>query len=203
MESIIIICLMVVILLLVADQFRFTISRKDKESEKDTKEYQHDVIGATKSKSHLSVDSEDEKIFNDHIPTASVDEPDTMNSDHLIENDDIRDLDESRWIDEEEEFQRYALSNTDRGLAQGVTFEELGAVDVLLKNETTDQNRKEKVSNILRRLQGTELFDLLENSMQDASQKMRALLENTFSDHLPNSTDQDQAVKDFDIGDFI
>jgi len=49
---------------------------------------------------------------------------------------------------------------------QGVTFEELGSVNNLVQKEDLNQDQKDKVVEIVQRLQGAELFSLLENSME-------------------------------------
>ncbi|SFO17719.1 hypothetical protein SAMN05421741_12416 [Paenimyroides ummariense] len=107
--------------------------------------------------------------------------------------------------EEEEEWYQYHISHTDNGFAQGVTFEELGTVTNLLQKVDLNQNQKGKAVDIVKRLQGTELFSLLEDSIQGASVKIAKLLDNklsSVSNNIP-PTVQKSNLSDFDIGEFI
>ena len=76
-------------------------------------------------------------------------------------------------IKEEEEWKRYRTSNNDDdGQVQGGTFEELNSVEILLNKEKLEQDQKETAIEIVQRLQGTELFSLLESSIEDASKRI-------------------------------
>ncbi|MEG0917543.1 MAG: conjugal transfer protein TraD [Myroides sp.] len=107
--------------------------------------------------------------------------------------------------EEEEEWYQYHISHTDNGFAQGVTFEELGTVNTLLLKEDLNQDQKDKAIDIVKRLQGTELFSLLENSIEGVSIKIAKLLDNSlFSDsNNYSSTIHKNNLNDFDIGEFI
>ena len=61
-------------------------------------------------------------------------------------------------------------------LAQGVIFEELISMGALLQKENLEQSQKEAAVAIVQKIQGTELFSLLENYMGDASRKIAELL---------------------------
>jgi hypothetical protein len=106
---------------------------------------------------------------------------------------------------EEEEWSRYGFSSNDNGFAQGVTFEELSSVGMLLQKENLETAQKETAVDIVQRLQGTELFSLLESSMEGASRKIAELLDSTLSsetDHS-SSTLRKNDLGDFDIGEFV
>src|SRR5690606_11199761 len=70
--------------------------------------------------------------------------------------------------EEEEEWNGYGISGGDNGFAQGVTFEELGAVGMLLQKEKLEPSQKETAIATVQKIQGTELFSLLENSIEGA-----------------------------------
>ena len=100
---------------------------------------------------------------------------------------------------EEAEFSNY------NGLAQGVTFEELGTAGMLLQKDILDASQKQTAAGIVQKIHGTELFDLLVNSVEDASRKISELLYNISL----TETKTDSSVllpknnyKDFDIQDF-
>ena len=108
--------------------------------------------------------------------------------------------------EEEEDLNRYRTSGSDDGFAQGVTFEELNNVGVLLQKETLEPAQKETAIDIVQRLQGTELFALLESSMQGASRKIAELLDSTLSSsdtETSSSNLRKNDLSDFDIADFI
>ena len=107
--------------------------------------------------------------------------------------------------EEEEEWNRYGISSGDNGFAQGVTFEELSSVGMLLQKEKLEPSQKETAVAIVQKIQGTELFTLLENSMESASRKIAELLDGS----LFSETDagsfflRKNDFEDFDIGEFV
>ncbi len=107
--------------------------------------------------------------------------------------------------DEEEDWNRYGIPNGDDGFAQGVTFEELSSVGVLLQKEKLETAQKETAVAIVQKLQGTELFSLLENSVADASRKIAELLDSSLSTETEpgSSTLRKNDLGNFDIGEFL
>ena len=106
---------------------------------------------------------------------------------------------------EEEEWNRYGISSSDDSLAQGITYDELSSVGALLQKENLEQAQKETAIAIVQRLQGTEWFSLLENSIEGASRKIAELLDNTLSSETEagSSTLRKSDLSDFDIGEFV
>ncbi|WP_449390393.1 conjugal transfer protein TraD [Elizabethkingia argenteiflava] len=107
--------------------------------------------------------------------------------------------------DEEEEWNRYRISGGNDILAQGVTYDELSSVGALLQKENLEQAQKETAVAIVQKLQGTELFSLLENSIEGASRKIAELLDSTLSAEIDNSSStlRKSDLSDFDIGEFV
>ena len=109
------------------------------------------------------------------------------------------------WEDEEEEWNSYGSSDSDNGFATGVTFDELSTAGAWLQQEVPEPALQQKAVDIVQRVQGTELFSLLENAMEGASRKMAALLDK----HLPPEADSGAStlrngdLRDFDIGEFV
>ncbi|MGJ1533347.1 hypothetical protein [Sphingobacterium multivorum] len=68
-----------------------------------------------------------------------------------------------------------------------------------------EQSQKETAVAIVQRLQGTELFSLLENSIEGASRKISELLDSTLSSEAEasSSTLRKSDLGDFDIGEFV
>lgn len=75
----------------------------------------------------------------------------------------------------------------------------------MLQKENLEQSQKETAVDIVQRLQGTELFSLLENSMEGASRKIAELLDSTFSSktEISSSSLRNNDLEDFDIGEFV
>lgn len=107
--------------------------------------------------------------------------------------------------EEEEEWNTHGIAGGDDGLAQGVTFEELSSVGMLLQKENLEQSQKETAIALVQKIQGTELFSLLENSMEGASRKIAQLLDCTLSSETEASSSilRKDELNDFDIGEFV
>jgi hypothetical protein len=211
MEIVIVICLLIVIFLLVQDKIIIKKRSEQKPTQGKINPNLPDIMGKPKPvRSHLVPNTTNESQI----------EEDEINPDNLDieydENENVgiqipqEELDEvfSNMPDleeEEDEWNRYGISGGDDSLAQGVTYEELSSVGVLLQKENLEQSQKEKAVAIVQRLQGTELFNLLENSMEDASRKIAELLDSTFSSETEtgSSTLRNNDLEDFDIGEFV
>jgi len=211
MEIVIVICLLIVIFLLVQDKIIIKKRSEQKPTQGKINPNLPDIMGKPKPvRSHLVPNTTNESQI----------EEDEINPDNLDieydENENVgiqipqEELDEvfSNMPDleeEEDEWNRYGISGGDDSLAQGVTYEELSSVGVLLQKENLEQSQKEKAVAIVQRLQGTELFNLLENSMEDASRKIAELLDSTLSSETEagSSTLRKSDLSDFDIGEFV
>ncbi|GGF14394.1 hypothetical protein GCM10011518_24660 [Flavobacterium limi] len=107
--------------------------------------------------------------------------------------------------EEEEEWIGYGMSAWNDGFAQGVTFEELSAVGMLLTKDKLEPSQKETAIALVQKIQGTELFSLLENSMESASRKIAELLDGSLSSEKDSGSSylRKNDFNDFDIGDFV
>jgi hypothetical protein len=107
--------------------------------------------------------------------------------------------------EEEEEWNRYGISGRNDGFAQGVTFEELSSAGMLLQKNKLEPSQKETVVAIVQKIQGTELFSLLENSIESASRKIAELLDGSLSSEMDasSSTLRKNDLENFDIGEFV
>lgn len=108
------------------------------------------------------------------------------------------------WEDEEEDWQYQHDSKIESGFATGVTFQELSTAGQLLQQEFLEADLEQQAVTIIQKIQGTELLDLLEDSLGDASKRVANLL----SQNIPNK-DEDISFKrkddaeGFDIGEFV
>lgn len=212
MEKLIILCLLILVAILLYDRIIFTNKAGKIKTVSDTNPELPSIIGQPRSLSTLQnlittdvKQSNDENEINPEDLDIEYDENETLYK--QIPNEDLakvfnKTLD---FEEEEEEFYQQALSEKNNGFAQGVTFEELCTVNTLLQKDQLDQEEKQTTTELVQRLQGTELFSLLEDSIEGASQKIAKLLDNSLSSEsakaqsamLSNRSD------DFNIEEFI
>ena len=212
MEIIIVICLLIIIILLLQDR----IIIKKRSGQKELKQRKAnpnlpDIMGQPKPARSLSVPNAtyESLIEEDGINPANLDieydENETVGTqipqggpDEVFSN--MPDLEE-----EEEKWNRYGISGGDDSLAQGVTYDELSSVGALLQKENLEKAQKQTAVAIVQRLQGTELFSLLENSIEGASRKIAELLDRTLTSEAETgpSTLRKSNLGDFDIGEFL
>ena len=212
MEIVIVICLLIVIVLLVQD--KIVIHKRSQQKPMQQEKVNPnlpDIMGQPKPVRSLSVPN----TANESQITEQEINPDNLDIEY-DENENVsiqipqEELDEvfSNMPDleeEEEEWNRYGISGGDNSLAQGVTYDELSSVGALLQKENLEQAQKETAVAIVQKLQGTELFSLLENSIEGASRKIAELLDSTLSTESDDgsSTLRKSDLSDFDIGEFV
>ena len=211
MEIVIVISLLIVIFLLVQDKIIIKKRSEQKPTQGKINLNLPDIMGQPKPVQRLSVPNTaterqiQEKEINPANLDIEYDENENVSIqipqeelDEVFRN--VPDLEE-----EEEEWNRYGISGGDNGFAQGVTFEELSSVGVLLQKEELEPAQKETVIAIVQKIQGTELFSLLENSMEDASRRIAELLDSTLSSETEDSSStlRKSDLSDFDIGEFV
>ena len=106
---------------------------------------------------------------------------------------------------EEEEWNRYGISGADDGFAQGVTFEELSTVGMLLQKDRLEPSQQETAIALVQKIQGTELFSLLENSIESASRKIAELLDGSLSSEKYSGSSylRNIDLNEFDIEEYV
>ena len=211
MEIVIVICLLIVIALLVQDKIVIKKSSERKPIQEKSNPKLPDIMGQPRPKRSLSVPN--------NATESQVEGPEINPDNFDIEYDENEnvgiqipqeELDEvfsniPDFEEEEEEWNRYGISSSDNGFAQGVTFEELSSVGMLLQQEKLESSQKETAIAIVQKIQGTELFSLLENSIAGASSKIAKLLDSSLSSEteISSSTLRNNDLDDFDIGEFV
>lgn len=211
METVIVICLLIVIVLLLQDKFIIKWKSEEKPPQQKVNPNLPDIMGQPKPVRSHSVSKTAPKRQNEE-PEVN---PDNLDIEY-DENENVgiqipqEELDEvfsnvPDLAEEEEEWNKYGTSGNDDGFAQGVTFEELSNVGGVLKKEKLEPTQKETAIDIVQRLQGTELFALLESSMDDASRKIAELLDSTLTTESDASSSnlRNDDLLDFDIGEFL
>ena len=211
MAIVIVICLLILIALLVQDKIVIKKSSERKPIQGKSNPKLPDIMGQPRPKRSLSVPN---NATESQVEELEIN-PDNFDIEY-DENENVgiqipqEELDEvfsnmPDFGEEEEEWNRYELSDGDNGFAQGVTFEELNFVGILLQKEKLEQSQKETAIAIVQKIQGTELFSLLENSMEGASRKIAELLDSTLSSETEagSSTLRKNDLGDFDIREFV
>ena len=211
MEIVIVICLLIVIALLVHDKIVIKKNSERKPIQEKSNPKLPDIMGQPRPKRSLSAPN---NATESQVEELEIN-PDNFDIEY-DENENVgiqipqEELDEvfsnmPDFGEEEEEWNRYELSDGDNGFAQGVTFEELNFVGILLQKEKLEQSQKETAIAIVQKIQGTELFSLLENSMEGASRKIAELLDSTLSSETEagSSTLRKNDLGDFDIREFV
>ena len=212
METIIVICLLIIIALLLHDKNVIKKKPEQKPTQEKVNPNLPDIMGQPKPVRSQSVPNS----ANESQMAEQEINPDNLDIEY-DENEDVsiqipqEELDEvfgnvpDLTEEDDEEWNRYGISGTDSGFATGVTFQELSNVGVLLQKEKLEPAQKETAIDIVQRLQGTELFALLESSMDGASRKIAELLDSTVSSETKDNSSnlRKSDFNDFDIGEFV
>jgi hypothetical protein len=206
-----VICLLIVIALLLQDKIVIKRKSEQKPMQKKVNPNLPDIMGQPKPVRSLSVPN---TANESQIEEREIN-PDNLDIEY-DENENVgvqipqEELDEvfsnmPDFEEEEEEWNRYGISGSDDSLAQGVTYDELSSIEALLQKENLEQAQKETAVAIVQRLQGTELFSLLENSIEGASRRIAELLDSTLATETDagSSTLRKNDLNDFDIGEFV
>ncbi|WP_144281965.1 conjugal transfer protein TraD [Chryseobacterium echinoideorum] len=211
METVIVICLLIVIALLIQDKIVIKKRSEQKPKQEKVNPNLYDIMGQPKpvrsqsvpnsanesqiekqeiNPDNLDIEYDENEIVGIQIPQEELDE--------VFSN--MPDL-----KDEEEEWNRYGISGGDDSLAQGVTYDELTAVGELLQKEHLEQPQKEKAIALVQKLQGTELFSLMENSIEGATRKIAELFDSTLTTDTEASSSNLRKIDygDFDINQFV
>lgn len=212
METLIVICLIIIIVLLLKDKVVIHKPMRKQEKKENGKYDLPEIMGQPKPVVRHVVPtsaSERQKNKSEVIPDNFEEETEEKGFEREIPQEELDEVFGSEpdfdFREEEEEWSEDGYPNSDNGFATGVTFSELSIVGALLQQDVLEPTSQQQAVDIVQRIQGTELFSLLENSMEGASRKIAALLDK----RLPTGTDfssSDLRNKDFegfDIGEFV
>lgn len=205
MEAIIIICLLIIIALLLHDKIY---SKKQADLKANlTKNITDlpDIMGKTKTSNRLALPNIANKFQHqetekeaDNFDVEIREEEIDASIPKVESAEKLPDLEE-----EEEELRLFGLTESDNGFATGVTFDELGTVEQILRLEKLEPAQKETAVAIVQKIQGTDLFSLLESSIENASQKIAALLDNNIPGNYSPDSFRKNDIDDFNIREFI
>lgn len=198
-EVIILICLILIIILLAVDKVKIVRRAKPTESESRS-QTTPDIMGkiSTGSKVEGFADrASSTTIFEKMITVDTLIKEKDIGTDPPENTDLIIDLDE----ESDEDFDH--VPDDDR-FSQGVSLEELSKVGQLLQNSNLDDLQEKETVEIIRKMQGTEMFDTMQASIDGASQRIAKLLDKSLgNDNDYRSTSYSKDIDNFDIGNFI
>lgn len=211
MEIIIVICLLIVIILLLKD--KLVINKQVRGQQKRESKIMPDlldIMGLPKPvKRHTAPMSALKRQTEepDSIPDNFETETEESDFAREIPQEELEEVFGSvpDLKEEEEEWSEYGNEISDNGFATGVTFDELVVVGALLQQDMLEPASEQKAVNIVQRIQGTELFSLLENSMEGGARKIAELLDKSLSTgtDFSSSTLRNNSWEGFDIGEFV
>lgn len=205
MELIIIALLFIIILLLLDKKF---MKSPTPETKNETKSNPSTIIGKIKQEERQALPSSTTQRqfvtadvrtdnFDSETKEQEIDQPNEKKSlgNILVKNND--------W-EEEEDWQYGDFSEIESGFATGVTFQELSTAGQLLQEELLEPALEQQAVNIIQKIQGTELFNLLENSLEGATQRIADLLsQSTSNADVNRSPNRKNEAEGFDIEEFI
>lgn len=204
MEVLILTCLLIIIILLLKD--KVVINRITKNAVIIKKDDPKEIMGKSKYDSRLSTPIKPiESQLNDVVDKEDNFEMKATGngSEHTVsENNSTENSEETIDFEEEEqEFKNRGFPNQSRGYAKGVSFQELNYAGQVLQNDSLEPASFKKAVAVVRKIQNTDLFYLLENSIEGSSRKIADLLNKNLPDEeeLQASGNSD----DFDIGEFL
>lgn len=207
MEKIIIISLLIIIILLLLDK-KLLIPHAQK---KNTNKWLDvpSVMGETRKLERQLMPS----VSDQRQEASTIIDPDIFESEtkeevfeNIASKKELEDIlvKNNDWDDEEEDWHYQVDSKIESGFATGVTFQELSTAGQLLQQDVLEPDLEQQAVLIIQKIQGTELFDLLENSLGEASTRVAALLSQSISNEDEEiSFKRKDDADGFDIGEFI
>lgn len=212
MEILIVVCLIIVIILLLKDKVVINKPVRRHKSEEIRTPDLPEIIGKPKPiERHVvpSATTQRQKEEQEDIPDNFEEETHETGFAREIPPEELDDVFGSEptfdFEEEDEEWKEKGLPNSDNGFATGVTYDELATVGALLQQDKLEPGSQQKAVDIVQRMQGTELFSLLEHSIAGASRKIAELLDRSLpaGTDFSSSDERKSDVGDFDIGEFV
>lgn len=199
-QTVILFCLIVVIILLLVDKVRFMKPQR-KISRKVEQIAEPDVIGKVTipEKEKTPVWLANRKKLIEQMLTNKTDQ----GNEDPTRND--REKEDASSFNYEELDETDNIPVDDDQFGQAVSLNELSKVGDLLKQDNLDAAQEKETSYILHKMEGTEFLATMQQSIDGASQKIARLLDKSLSEkhNVIPKENQNNALDNFDIGDFI
>lgn len=205
MEQLVIIGLLIIIVLLLLE--KKLSRRKAQEEKKHTQFNLPSIIGDTKKEERQSVPSYAHQSQSENNKMGVPIFESETNSQGFDNNNLKKNLDEILVRSEEWEGEDWVSEmeiDVESGFATGVTFQELNTVSQFFQQDVLDPDVENKAAYIIQKIQGTELFNLLEKSLGESSRRVDNLLNKNYqNDGTPISSHLHKGLDGFDIGEFV
>lgn len=198
LQIFILICLLAVIFLLSIDKVKIIQVKKTTAAD-PVEVRQPDVMG---------------KINNDKVHQKSVERTvsytNALEGEHIdvtdLKNDDVSSspvsvIDEKWDYDEEEDWPDNEQPAYDDRFSSGVSLEDLSRVGTLLQQDVLETEQEKDTIAIVQKIQGTEFFNTLMDSVENSSVKIAKLLDKRLDEIKDNSLQSNS--DDFQIDDFL
>lgn len=205
MQTLIICCLCLIILLLLSEKFE--IRRKTSKNNTPAKNGKPlpEIIGRPKDNFITQAEHSVKNVL--PLPTYKVEDLDIEHDENeatsfrtveseVNQKDKVMDLE-----DEEEELAIYATAD-DAGFARGVTFDELSEVATLVQSDNLSAEDKQTIVHVIDKVKDTELFTLLEQSISAYSQDIADYLNDQTKNEQSADTGNEHSSA-FDIDSFL
>lgn len=204
MEILILISLVIIILLLLSDKYTITVRRSSRKYARNTTKapfISSSVMGLPKPDRQLEPKPDNsrqeapaptnenkfEGLVNDASLEGKSEEPEIT-------------LEAQEFLEEEKAFRSAADLYPSTDYAQGVSFEELTKISSLIKKPDLAMDDAKQIIHIVKKIDGTEMMEMLESSMSVASKKIAALLNKNLVSVAGSSP---ILFDDFDISKFL
>lgn len=208
MEIVIVVCLMMVVILLLSEKIVIRKIVYKKEEGTVLVDELPDIMGKPKIREFKFITEIPKKKEADEAEfdpaDLDIEYDENENTGIQIPNEELERIFTNKpdLADEQEDWNQFG--EPDEDFAMGVTFEEINSAGTMLKKKKLEPSEKKTVKEFVRKIQGTDLYNLLENSIEDASRKIAELLDNSLSNERSEpSLYKNQDIEDFDIEAFL
>lgn len=193
-QIIIIVCLLIVIFLLAVDKVKMVKNNKRQTDNNETSEI-IDIMGKPnlirERVYNKPIDIHKKMLKSTHFFAEPKSVPTVVSTDESSIGSPIYD----EWDDE-------PLPYDDR-FSKAVSMEEMMNVGKLLQQSDLGSEQENVVVDVMQKVQGTELYGLLESSIGDASQRIARLLDRNIKINEAADYNPRDGYEKFDIDDFI
>lgn len=195
METVIVICLLIIILLLLHDKFTTKKPTVKRENAANDANEEEDMIGKPKP------------VHRTLTPKATTGEREKPKERELPDFDvDAEEQEQAGLPQEKEEPEEFpevppdAMESND--FSDGITIPQLHQVTVIMKDGVPDAAKRKEAVELVTKIQGTELYDILENSIEGSSKRIAKLLDKAVP-HTEPTLSKPNDNSNFDINDFL
>ncbi|MCQ9634186.1 hypothetical protein MP477_04365 [Chryseobacterium sp. WG23] len=196
-QIVILVCLLIVIILLAIDKIKIVKFEK-KEEPKPAETQLPDIMGKV-NKDIGNQQLQGDKIFSSR-QSFKIFESEKDSAQVAFITQKMEPMDEF----EDDELSESEFPPHDDRFSQGVSLDELMKVGKLLEQNDLAFQQQNEVIDVMQKIQGTELYSYLENSITDTSKRVALLLDQTLENNYQTHFNRENGDSDeFNINDFI